>query len=71
MVLLDLNVLPSWMPFGVAVLMLVVLALLWLSMRRHLRRADRYAAEDDARAEADAVAEPAASGASAASPDEK
>ena len=31
MVLLDLNPLPSWTPFAVAVLMLVVLGLLWLA----------------------------------------
>lgn len=52
MVLLDLNALPSWTPFAVAVVMLVALALLWLSMRRHLRRADRFAAEDGERAAA-------------------
>ena len=65
MVLLDLNALPSWTPFAVAVLMLVVLGLLWLSMRTHLMRADRFAAEDEARAAGEA-----ASVASAPSPDE-
>lgn len=42
MVLLDLgrDLAPSWAPLGLAVFLLVVLALLWFSMRRHLKRAD-------------------------------
>ena len=47
MVLHDLGVsllesvpLPEWTPFGIAVVMLAALVLLWFSMRRHLKRAD-------------------------------
>lgn len=42
MVLLDLgsSQAPSWLAFALALLLLVVLLLLWLSMRKHLRRAD-------------------------------
>lgn len=50
MVLLDLglgrDLAPSWAPLGAAVLLLLVLLLLFLSMRRHLKRAARFAAED-------------------------
>lgn len=45
MVLLDLglgpSLAPSWAPFGVAVVMLLALALLWFSMRRHLKINER------------------------------
>ncbi|MFT3877072.1 MAG: hypothetical protein QM708_11715 [Propioniciclava sp.] len=45
MVLLDLGLgsalAPGWAPLGVAVVMLVALALLWFSMRRHLKINER------------------------------
>lgn len=52
MVLLDLGsaLAPSWAPLLVAVVMLLALGLLWLSMSRHLKRAEEYErqAESDA-----------------------
>lgn len=49
MVLLDLGTdqAPSWLPFTLALILLVVLALLWFSMSRHLKKAD-YPDEPDA-----------------------
>lgn len=37
---------PSWAPLGASVLLLLVLLLLWLSMRRHLKRAARFSEEE-------------------------
>ncbi|MDO5534789.1 MAG: hypothetical protein Q4F65_09075 [Propionibacteriaceae bacterium] len=50
MVLLDLGreLAPSWAPFGAAMLLLVLLALLWFSMRRHLKRAAKFSGEEGA-----------------------
>ena len=48
--LLDLGsaLAPSWAPLLVAVVMLLALGLLWLSMRRHLKRAAEDEGPDDA-----------------------
>ena len=56
MVLLDLGAqqAPSWLAFAFALLMMVVLLLLWFSMRRHLKRADY----PDTPADADAPRSP-------------
>ncbi|MFP5416729.1 MAG: hypothetical protein ACLGHZ_07600 [Actinomycetes bacterium] len=42
MVILDLgsSQAPGWLAFALALVLMAVLALLWLSMRKHLRRAD-------------------------------
>lgn len=48
MVLLDLGreLAPSWAPLGAAVILLVLLTILWFSMRRHLKRAARFSEEE-------------------------
>ena len=48
MVLLDLgrDLAPSWAPLGAALVLLVLLALLWFSMRRHLKRAARFSEDE-------------------------
>ncbi len=50
MVLLDLglgrDLAPSWAPLGASVLLLLILLLLWFSMRRHLKRAAKLSAEE-------------------------
>ena len=54
MVLLDLgsDLAPSWAPLLVAVVLLLALAVLWWSMRRHLKVNE----ENERRADADAAA---------------
>lgn len=48
MVLLDLgrDLAPSWSPLAAVSILLVVLLLLWFSMRRHLKRAAKFAGEE-------------------------
>ena len=48
MLLLDLgrDLAPSWSPLATALVLLVVLLLLWFSMRRHLKRAAKFSAEE-------------------------
>lgn len=50
MVLLDLgrDLAPSWAPLGATVVLLLILVLLWFSMRRHLKRAAKFSGEEGA-----------------------
>lgn len=54
--LLEAGDVPDWTPFVLAVIMLVALGLLWLSMRKHLKRADY---PDEPAPDADRAASPA------------
>lgn len=49
---------PSWAPLGASVVLLLVLLLLWFSMRRHLRRAAKFAGEEGADIHAPRTATP-------------
>ena len=48
MVLLDLGreLAPSWAPLAAALVLLLALLLLWFSLRRHLRRAERFSHDE-------------------------
>ena len=60
MVLFDLgrDLAPSWTPLVLAVILLILLALLWFSMRRHLRKAARYSHEQGVDIHAPRIDEP-------------
>ena len=48
MVLFDLgrDLAPSWAPLGVSVVLMLLLLVLWFSMRRHLKRAARFSEDE-------------------------
>lgn len=51
---------PSWAPLGASLALLLVLLLLWFSMRRHLKRAAKFAGEDGVDIHAPRTARPTA-----------